>query len=257
MNELTVPVGGSQTNRRLCLSFSFQFLGVELVCFHHSPTRAIQSLQTPRFGLINTHSERNHAMSLAYSTDERPTVPMQPQQFSWVHFWAISRVVVWYGITIPVMGLLYVTMIAEGIRIKFPFWAIPLYKIRGMPKWMDQYDIFHRFDLAIPASFGLLFLVWLFWDYLLQLWIAPDDFRVRSRQKPEVYKSIVVVLGVALLLLDSYLFYSAMSYMGWGGKFSATALLATIGYAAALIAVALISINLRQDVRDLKQENQP
>ncbi len=168
--------------------------------------------------------------------------------------WAYFKFWGWLSVTMPTLVLLYVVMIAEGIRIKFPFWAIPIFKVKGMPRWMERYDFFHRIDLAIPASIGLLFLVWLFWDYLLQLWIVPEDFQIRPRHKPEVYKRIIVILGVALLLFDSYMFYSAMSFMGWGGKFSATALLATVGYAAALVAVALITINLRQDVHDLTKK---
>ena len=177
--------------------------------------------------------------------------------FNWPLLRAVSRFVLWICVTIPVMVLLYVTMIAEGIRMKFPFWAIPLFKVKGMPKSMERYDIFHRMDLAIPASIGLLFLVWLFWDYLLQIWITPHDFHVRPRRNAETYKRLVVALGLALLLFDSYMFYSAMSFMGWGGKFSMTALLATVGYSAALVAVALITINLRQDIHDRSKENQP
>ena len=179
------------------------------------------------------------------------------KQFNWPLFWAVCRFVTWISVTIPVMVLLYVTMIAEGIRMKFPFWAMPLYKVKGMPKSMERYDIFHRMDLAIPASIGLLFLVWLFWDYLLQIWITPHVFHVRPRRNAETYKRLVVALGLALLLFDSYMFYSAMSFMGWGGKFSMTALLATVGYSAALVAVALITINLRQDIHDRSKENQP
>lgn len=191
-------------------------------------------------------------------TRRQPSLPkrLPMKSWSWSTFWARCRYVGWCAFVIPVMVMLYMTMIAEGIRIKFAFWAVPLYKLKWMPKGAERYDIMHRWDLAVFASVGLLFLVWRYWDYILQLWIVPDDFRVRRRQRSEIYKRIVIVVGVALILFDAYMFYIAMSYMGWGGKFSATALLATVGYSAALIAVALITLNLRQDIHDSKEEDQ-
>lgn len=195
-------------------------------------------------------------MSTVFRHEEQPTIPIRRKGSAWDRFWPIVKLVGWCIVTIPVMVLLYVTMIAEGIRIKFSFWATPIYKIKGMPKAFEQFDYLHRLDLALPASIGLLCLVWLSWDQLLQLWIVPADFHIRPRQKPEVYKRIIVSVALTLLLFDAYMFYSAMSFMGWGGKFSPTALLATIGYAVALIAVATITINLRQDVRDSIEENQ-
>lgn len=193
-------------------------------------------------------------MSTAIPYGKRLLLAAKNKEFDWKRFWAFVRLASWYIITIPVMVLLYVAMIAEGIRLKFPFTAIPFYKIKGMPKGLEQFDYLHRVDLALPASIGLLFLVWAFWEHILKLWVVPQDFHVRPRQKPEAYKRVVVILGVALLLFDSYMFYSAMTFMGWGGKFSATALLATIGYAAALISTALITINLRQDLNDSKKK---
>lgn len=169
--------------------------------------------------------------------------------------WPLVKVIAWYVIVMPVTAAIYMTVVAEGFRLKFPFLAIPLFKLKWMPRFTERYDIFHRIDLAIPASIGLLLLVWMFWEHLLTLWITPAEFRVRSRQRPEIYKRVIITLGVALLLFDAYLFYTAVTFMGWGGKFSFTALVATVGYAACLIALALITINLRQDAKYFKEEN--
>lgn len=176
-----------------------------------------------------------------------------PKRFNW----PLAKVVLFYLLVFPPLVAIYMTMIAEGMRFKVTFLAVPIYRLKWMPRSAERWDILHRWDLAIFASIGLLAAVWHYLDQLLKLWIVPDDFQIRKRQKPEAYKRFVVIIAVSLLLLDAYMFYSAMILMGWGGQFSMTALVCTIGYSVALIGVAVISINLHQDAHDFHHEEKP
>ena len=204
----------------------------------------------PEVDVVDRVAKPRFTMSMESTS---ASVPEQP--FNWALFRARFTYYGWLALLIPPLLLLYGMITAEGIRIKFPVWATPLYKIKGAPLWWETRDFFHRWDAAMPLAFGLLCLVWMFWDRILMLWLSPETFEVRKNQSPEVYKRLVLILGVALIVFDSWMFYSAMTVMGWGGVFSGTSLLATVGYAAALIAVALITINLRMDVKELKEED--
>lgn len=152
----------------------------------------------------------------------------------------------WKLITIAVLGPIYCSVIAEGLRMLVPALGQKLHKL-AMPGFavLGQYQETRRLDLAILFAAFLLIAVWWLWEQVLRILLGTDRVFQDSGWNADVYKRLVLILGVVVLVADASLFYIAMVQMGWGGtRFSLAALLATAAYVAVLVFVSLVSLNL-------------
>jgi hypothetical protein len=156
----------------------------------------------------------------------------------------------WNLFSVTVLGVIYWSVIAEGLRFLVPFLGQRLSKlpIPGFSRLAD-FEWTHRLDLANAMSVFLFIAMWNLWGLLLKAWLGTSEVFQKSGWDAETYKTIVLTLGVVVLGADGVLFYIAMTQMGWAGtRFSLSALLATCMWVAVLVFVKLVSINLEKEV---------
>ncbi len=152
----------------------------------------------------------------------------------------------WKALTIVVLGPIYCSVIAEGLRLLVPALGQKLHKL-AIPGFAlcAQYQETRRLDLAIFLALFLLVAVWWLWEQVLKVLLSTDVAFQNSGWNPEAYKRLVLILGVVVLVADAALFYLSMVQMGWGGtRFSLPTLLATAAYVAVIVFVSLVSLNL-------------
>lgn len=163
--------------------------------------------------------------------------------WAWVKYWG------WTLFTKLPLGLIYVLVISEGLRTLIPPLGQRLHRVPGLA-WLQAYEGWHRFDLAIPFSVFLLIAVFYLWSRIIRLWKWSDDdpnvwFTGRESQ-------LVTILGVIILGADAILFYTAIADFAWGGGLSLSALIATLAYIAVLIFVSYVSVNLEDELHATK-----
>jgi hypothetical protein len=174
--------------------------------------------------------------------------------------WALIRAHIaywsWQIVTKPVLGLIYFSVIAEGLRFVVPPLGQRLYKLPGLA-WLYGYEDTHRLDLANLFSIFLLIAVWHLWGKIIELWLGFDwGFGAGAQHSEDHHKFLVVVLGTIILAADSLLFYVAMVQLIWGGSlFSLSAILATAAYLGVLIFVTYSSVILHAGIIELKRED--
>lgn len=167
-----------------------------------------------------------------------------------VKFW------LWKALTMLVLGPIYCSVIAEGLRLFVPVLGQKLYKL-PMPGFaqLALYQETRRLDLAIFLALFLLIAVWWLWEQVLKVLLSTDSAFQDSGWNPDIYKRLVLILGVVVLVADSALFYVSMVQMGWGGaRFSLPAVLATAAYVAVIVFVSLVSLNLRKPLKGANQK---
>ncbi|MCA9078109.1 MAG: hypothetical protein KDA93_23975 [Planctomycetaceae bacterium] len=160
---------------------------------------------------------------------------------------AKCRYVVWHIGSKVLLGLVYFSIIAEGLRQLVPTLGQRLYKLPGL-SFLQDYEATYRLDLAPIFAFFLLLAVWSLWGSLLKIWLLDDD----SERYSDSHKLLISMLGCTILAADAYLFYTAVAQMGWSGSFSFSAIIATTAYVGVLIFVLYVSHQLREDVDQLR-----
>ena len=154
----------------------------------------------------------------------------------------------WKALTIIVLGPIYCSVIAEGLRMLVPALGQKLHKL-AIPGFamFGQYQETRRLDLAIFLALFLLIAVWWLWEQVLKVLLTTDIAFHDSGWNPDAYKRLVLILGVVVLVADAALFYISMVQLGWGGaRFSLPSLLASAAYCAVIVFVSLVSLNLRK-----------
>jgi hypothetical protein len=163
--------------------------------------------------------------------------------------WALVKYVTWKAITFLGFGPIYVIVIAEGFRLLVPALGQKLHKlpIPGLAG-LAQYQESRRLDLALFLAIFLLVAVWWLWEQVLKIILTTKPLYQDCGWHVDLYKRLILILGVIVLGADAALFYSAMVQIGWGGtRISIPALLATAAYLAIIVFVSLVSINLRKN----------
>ena len=146
-----------------------------------------------------------------------------------------------------VLGLIYFAIISEGLRQIVPVLAQRLYKLPGLT-FLQDYEATYRLDLAPFFALFLLIAVWYLWGLVLNIWIFEYDLEHYS----EAHRQLIAALAITILGADAYLFYAAVSQMGWSTSFSFSAMIATATYLGVLIFVLYVSQNLRHEVQKLE-----
>jgi hypothetical protein len=167
---------------------------------------------------------------------------------------AYARYFVFIVLTKSFFGLIYFTMIAEGMRVVIPSSALKLYKVPFLAA-LEADEIGHRLDVAHFFSIALLLAAWYFAEKGLLLWLRPGE-TPDGDYDYDNYRRLITVLAAMVIGGDGLMFYTAVTEMGWGGTvISFTALVATCAYIGALMFVALASVNLKKKIDDLRKEN--
>jgi hypothetical protein len=160
----------------------------------------------------------------------------------------------WEILTKGILGVIYISVIAEGLRRLVPALGQRLYRLPGLGA-LREYEATYRLDLAPFLAVFILIAVWYLWDEILQLWLRRECDDDESPWNRANHGLLIVSLGIVILGSDAVLFYIAMTQIGWqGAGFSFPALLATVAYLAVLIFVSFVSINLREAVNALSKE---
>lgn len=154
----------------------------------------------------------------------------------------------WNVLTLFSLGIIYWTIISEGLRLLMPVLGQKLHKA-SLPgfSYLDRFEATYRLDLAHGLAVFLFIATWNLWGMVLKSMLGSDEHFRRYGWNPQAFKRVVMVLGKVILCADAILFYIAMTQMGWSGTvFSIPALIATAGYVAILVFVKLVSVNLEK-----------
>ncbi len=118
----------------------------------------------------------------------------------------------------PVVALVYASIIADGIRLLLPLFRRRLYQLpipgAGLAR---HYDGFDKADLAIIVSillFGVI--TWLWCKIWLEL-LGYGHILVQREQNPLVFMLLISIAGI-ILVLDAGIFYyglAAQTSSGW------------------------------------------
>lgn len=121
-------------------------------------------------------------------------------------------------IVMPIVGLVYASIIADGIRLLLPIFRRRLYQLpipgAGLARSYDGWD---RADLAIVVSillFGVI--TWLWCKIWIEL-MGHGSILDQRERNPLVFMMLVGIAGV-ILVLDAGIFYyglAAQTSSGW------------------------------------------
>lgn len=153
-----------------------------------------------------------------------------------------------------IVGIGYVSLISEGLRMIVPTLGMKLYNLPFLSALRD-YEETHNLDLAPFAATILFVCSSSLWSALLDAWLYDDSALQAAGRCPIRYRQCMLGLGGIILFADAALFYRAMTYTGWQGNvLSLSAFLSTLAYLAVLLAVCLVSVNLKRGILTLKSE---
>ncbi|MDA8746016.1 hypothetical protein N9N28_15430 [Rubripirellula amarantea] len=151
-----------------------------------------------------------------------------------------GEVVVFWGanlFVLPIVGTIYATIIAEGLRRLMPIFQLRLYKLpipgAGLAR---QYDGFDRLDTAIVMSLLLFVLVTWIWNRIFTELLGFGTIMQRRSQAPIVF-GLLSFVAFVILAGDALIFYvglSSQSSSGWSETPSYVAPVATLIYSCGL-----------------------
>ncbi len=169
---------------------------------------------------------------------------------AWVKLWGFKPIKL-------LIGVGYVAIIGEGLRMVVPALGMKLYKLPFLGILHD-YQGWHGLDLALFAGMLLFLLSSWIWCALLETWLYDKSALQMSDRSAAKYERFLAVLGAVILFSDACLFYRAMTFVAWGAQaFSASALICTLAYVAVLVTVCAISVNLKRNYLSLKRGRAP
>lgn len=164
-----------------------------------------------------------------------------------VKYWA------WEIVTKALLGMVYIAVISEGLRLLVPALGTRIWKAIPWLRFLRDYEDTYRLDLAPILAIFVLIAVWYLWDKILQVFLHTDEAVATEGFNPRPYRILVWTLGGIILCADAILFYTAMTHVSWRGTmFSFSALLATIAYLAVLVFISFVSLSLRNDLKKEK-----
>ena len=153
---------------------------------------------------------------------------------------SVKQLIIFWGVNalfVPLVALVYIVVVAEGLRMQMSVFAMRLYKLpvpgAGL---LRQYDGFDRLDLAVPMSLMLFIAVSYLW---IRFWkeVGPHGGIMAKRDAFPVYFWMQVAVACIIVLFDAGIFYLgliAKASSSWSGTSTVVPLAATILYAAGL-----------------------
>lgn len=176
----------------------------------------------------------------------RPRASQWALAVAWFRLWSFKPVKF-------LIGIGYVAVITEGLRMVVPALGIKLYRLPLLGA-LKEYQGWHQLDLAIFAALLLFTLSSWIWCVLLETWLYDREALAVAGRNSRKYELCMFVLGVVILFSDACLFYRAMTFVGWGGEaLSYSALICTVAYLAVLVSVCAVSVSLKRNYLSLKR----
>lgn len=137
----------------------------------------------------------------------------------------------------PIVGLVYASIIADGIRLLLPIFRRRLYQLpipgAGLAR---QYDGFDKADLAIIVSILLFGVITWLWSKIWVELLGFGSVLSQRERNPIVFMMLVGIAGV-ILVLDAGIFYyglAAQTSSGWNNAPDFIVPAATLIYACGL-----------------------
>lgn len=163
----------------------------------------------------------------------------------------------WHLLTKVVLGIIYIAIIADGLRYLFPAFGMKLWKIPGFGE-LKNYEGTYKLDIAPFLALFLMIAVFTFWHLLVRMWLRREWERTEDENpygwNGENHSILILSVGGLTLAADLIIFYIAVVQTGWAGAvFSFTALIATVAYLGVLLYVSYVSVCLHE--RYSKLEN--
>jgi len=151
-------------------------------------------------------------------------------------------------VMIPLMSLVYLTVIADGWRIAFEGMANKkLYKTEvAVLTGIDQYEFAHRLDIASCCAIVMMVLVWMAGTKTLRLLLCNKGYK-KGVLNLGLFRRVILTITIALFTLDSYLFYNGIAESSWGAGGGLKAIVATLGWASALFGLCFFHVTLKMD----------
>lgn len=184
-----------------------------------------------------------------------PPAPPRPAKagLTLAYLWLVVKLVAWKLLTIPIIGLIYGSIVAEGMMRLVPTLALKVSKlpVPGLHRLKD-YEGFHRLAIAHLLAIVLMFVVWHLWVRLMTLWLDGEHFTKQCRWNPETYARVIGLLGAVVLGGDAILFYYSVSHSGWGSGtvFSFAALICTACYLGVIVTISFVTFALENPLQE-------
>ena len=170
-------------------------------------------------------------------------------------FFARLKYWMWFLLKWCVLGVIYVAVIAEGLRQLMPPLGQRLHKVVPFLADLKNYEGTYKLDLAPFLSLFILIGVFDLWERLIVVYLRDSKPDSTYPWHPSKFMTFVLHLGLVLIGADAILFYLAMSQAGWGSSFiSFSALIAVVAYGAVLVFVSFMSARLSYAVKILKNK---
>jgi len=148
-----------------------------------------------------------------------------------------------------ILGIIYLSVVSEGLRLAFPVLSLKIHKmpVPVVAAWMAGDEVFHRFDAAHIIAFLFLFGVFFTWVRILREWLSPHE--VQDIWSVKQRRWLWATAGIIILGADCFAFYYGVCMLGWGDGFlNIPALIGTVAYGTGLIICAFISLDLAMRV---------
>lgn len=160
------------------------------------------------------------------------------------------KAVAWKFFTLPPIMIVYIMLVAPGLRFIAPEFGVKLHKF-PLPgfSYLRHYEGFDRIDLAHIFAVIMLVAVWYFLLKLMTIVFADQFFFADKRWNSGPYSWFVLGTGLALLAIDCLLFYTSLTCHGsvfGGAVFSFSATLATALYLALNLFIVFVTFNIQQ-----------
>lgn len=162
----------------------------------------------------------------------------------WRRLYPVFRYWAWQFVSKAILGVIYLAVISEGLRLLIPALGQKLYKLPGFGS-LREFEATYRLDMAPFFAVFLLVAVFVLWRRLLAVWLSERDIELWTREE-----RLIGVIGCVILGADAVLFYYAMAQLSWGSSFSFSALIATAAYVGVIVFVSWMSIALCPEKKD-------
>lgn len=152
----------------------------------------------------------------------------------------------WRVATLLIIFPIYFMLISEGSRSLIPALGQKLSKIPFVG-FLDNFEATYRLHLGNLFASVLLIAVLILWEQIILILLGSD---IDSHGfDPEMFKRVVLTLGITILTCDLVLFYLAIARSSWGrSSFSFTSIIATVCYLGFLIFTAFYACILKRDL---------
>ena len=157
------------------------------------------------------------------------------------------KIILFNTAVLPLLGVVYWTIIAAGGRMLAPILATKLYKVPvpGLFAWMRHYVTWRDIDIANVLALIVLGVVWLAAGLMMHIHVY-GSFRKKGANE-SFLRGFVLTAAPVLILADAAIFYASLGEVGgiFGNqRFSVSQLIMTILYTAVLMFFAFVEVLL-------------